>query len=157
MAAVEQRAGDDADGVREVDDPGVRRSDRAHALGDLEHDRHGAHRLRKAARTGRLLTDAPARERRRLVAESRVLAADPNLDQDEVGGLDGGVEVSGHVEPALESLSREHPSRHAADHVAPGGVDVLEHELVDVEAGQPGDELRRVGGSPADDGDLHSR
>ena len=38
------------------------------ALGDLEHDRHRAQRLRQAAGAGRLLADAAARERQRLVA-----------------------------------------------------------------------------------------
>ena len=37
VAVVEQRAGDDADRVREVDDPRVRGGALAHALGDLEH------------------------------------------------------------------------------------------------------------------------
>ena len=133
------------------------RCERAHALGDLEHDRDRAHRLGEASRAGRLLPDAAARERRGLVAQPRLLAADPDLDQDVVGALDRRVEIAGHLEPAREALPREHPPRHASDDLAPLGIDVLEHELVDVEARQPGDELRRVGGAPADDRDLHSR
>ena len=95
MAGVEQRAGDDADRVGEVDDPGARRRALAHALGDLEHDRHGAQRLREAAGAGRLLPDAAAGERQRLVGEPRLLPADPDLDQHEVGAVDRAVEVVG--------------------------------------------------------------
>ena len=50
VARVEQRARDDPDRIREVDDPGAVRGALAHALGDLEHDRHGAQRLREARR-----------------------------------------------------------------------------------------------------------
>ena len=85
VAAVEQGARDDAHGVREVDDPGFRRRERAYPLGDLEHNRHRAHGLREAARAGRLLSDAAAGEGRRLVAQPRLLATDPDLDQHEVG------------------------------------------------------------------------
>ena len=42
MARIEQRAGHDADWVREVHDPGLGRGERSHAVGDLEHDWHGA-------------------------------------------------------------------------------------------------------------------
>ena len=157
MAPVEQRPRDDADGVREVDDPRVRRGERPNSLCDLEDDRHGPHRLREAASPGRLLPDATASERRRLVAQSRLLTADADLDQHVVGTLHGCVEVAGHLEPALESLTREHSSRHAPDDLAPVGIHVLEQELVHVEARQPGDELRRVGGAPADHRNLHSR
>ena len=88
VAGVEQRAGDDPDRVREVDDPRVRRGALAHALGDLEHDGHRAHRLGEAAGAGRLLADAAARERHRLVREARRLAADADLDEHEVGAVD---------------------------------------------------------------------
>ena len=60
VAGVEEGASDDADRVREVDDPGPGAAERSRSLGDLEHDRHGAHRLREAAGAGRLLTDAAA-------------------------------------------------------------------------------------------------
>ena len=65
----------------------------AHALGDPEHDRHGAQRLAEPAGAGRLLPDAAAGERHGLVREPRLLAADADLDQDEVGAVDSPVEV----------------------------------------------------------------
>ena len=76
----------------------------AHALGDLEHDGHRAQRLGEAAGAGRLLADAAAGERHRLVREPRRLAADADLDQDEVGAVDGAVEVVGDEQLAGEAL-----------------------------------------------------
>src|SRR3954447_13528348 len=46
----------------------------------------------------------------------------------------------------------EHPPGQPADDLEPRAVDVVQGELVDVEAG---DEFRRVGRTGADDGDLH--
>jgi len=87
VPVIEQSPRDDSDRVREVDDPRIRR--RAHALGDLEHDRDGAQRLREPAGSRRFLADAAARQRERLVGESSLLAADPDLDQHEVRIRDG--------------------------------------------------------------------
>ena len=159
VAGVEQCPRHDPDGVREVDDPRVGLGERAHAVGDAEDDRHGSQGLREAAGAGRLLADAAAREREGLVDEPCLLAADPDLDQDVVGVLDGPVEVVGHLYLDAGALSVEHPLRHRADHLAPLGVDVLEHELADSErvlhAGEPGHELRRVRRTASDHCDLH--
>ena len=159
MAGVEKRARDDSDRVREVDDPRVRRGELPYALGDLEHHRHRSHRLREAARTGRLLPDAPARERHGLVGEPRRLAAHADLHEDEVGAVDRAVEVSGDRQVAREPLLREHARSHRADDVAPLLVDVVEDELADVDAlalaREPRDELRRVRRTGADDRELH--
>ncbi len=129
------------------------------ALGDLEHDRDGAQRLRQAAGAGRLLADAAAGERHGLVREPRLLAADADLDEDEVGAFDSAVEVVRDDELPLEALPLEHPRCHLTDDPAPLGVDVVQDELVDVDPGslprQPGDELGRVGRAAADDRDLH--
>ena len=159
MARVEQRARHDPDGVREVDDPRVGRGERANAVGDAEDDRHGSQGLREAAGAGRLLADTAAREREGLVDEPCLLAADPDLDQDVVGVRDGPVEVVGHLDLDAGALTVEHPLCHRTDHLAPLGVDVLEHELGDSErvlhARKPGHELRRVGRAASDHGDLH--
>ena len=156
---VEQRARHDPDGVREVDDPGVRRGEGANALGDLQHDRHGAHCLREPARAGRLLADAPARERDRLVAQPGRLAADAELEEDERGVRDGCVEVVGDGQRPAEALPLEHASRHLPDDRASLGVDVVEDELVDGNAvalpREPGHELRRVRRAAADHRQLH--
>ena len=154
VAVVEQGARDDSDGIREVHDPRVIR-ELAHALGDVEDDRHRAQRLREPASAGRLLADAAAEERRSLVAEPRRLAAHPDLDENEVGAFDGALEIIGDLQRAGVVLPSEHPAREAADHVAAFRVDVVQHELGDVEPRQTGDELRRVGRAAADDGDLH--
>ena len=94
MAGVEQRARDDADRVREVDDPGASAPELANAVGDLEHDRHRAQRLGEPAGARRLLADAAAGERHRLVGEPRLLAADADLDEHEVGAVERAVEVA---------------------------------------------------------------
>ena len=159
VAGVEQRARDDPDRVREVDDPGVVRRQRAHALGDLEHDRHGPQRLREAAGAGRLLADAAAGERDRLVAQPRRLTADADLDQHGVGAVDRAVEIVGHLERPVEAVRGQHPPGQPADDLAPLGVDVVQHELAHVEpvalAPQAGHQLGRVGRPAADHRDLH--
>ncbi len=159
VAVVEQRARDDADRVREVDDPRAGLRALAHAVRDLEHHRHGAHRLREAAGARRLLADAAARERHRLVPVPRRLAADPDLDEHEVGAVDGRVEIAGDVEDARVAGVVEHAPRHRADDVARALVDVVQRQPVEPEpvalAGEAGDELRRVGRAGADDGDPH--
>src|SRR5262249_5336497 len=73
----------------------------------------------------------------------------------EVGAVDGAREVVRHDQLASEPLAREHPLRHPAHDLAPLRVDVLQDELVDLEARQPRDELGRVGRAAADDRDLH--
>ena len=106
----------------------------AHALGDLEHDRHGAHRLREAAGAGRLLADAAARERHGLVVQPRRLPADADLDEHEVGAVERAVEVVGRPRAAPRSPARSSiRARQPADDLAPLGVDVVQHELAHVE------------------------
>ena len=115
--------------------------------------------LREAAGARRLLADAAAGERDRLVGEPRRLAADADLDEHEVGAVEGAVEIAGDDELAVEALSVEHPRGHAADDLAPLGVDVVQGELGHVDpvalAREAGDELGRVGRPAADDRDLH--
>jgi hypothetical protein len=76
---VEQRPGDDPDGVGEVDEPGAARRPRPRALGDVKHHGHGTQRLGQAARAGGLLAHAAAVERPGLVPLPGGLAADPKL------------------------------------------------------------------------------
>ncbi len=134
VALLQQRARHDADRVGEVDDPGVRRGMSAHGLGDVEHHRHRSQGLRQAAGAGGLLTDAPALERERLVAEPRGLPTDAQLDEH-----DGGV---GRRQQTRSVVSRsdvfdagvvEHPAGEAADDLEPLGVGVVQDELVERE------------------------
>ena len=108
VAGVEQAADDDADRVREVDDPGVGRCELACALRDLEHDRDGSQRLAEPAGAGRLLADAAAGERDRLVREPRRLPADAQLDQHERRAVEGGIEVVGDRELAVVVRRGQH-------------------------------------------------
>ncbi len=132
MTLIEEGARDDPDRVREVDDPGVGKL--ADAIGDLEHHRHGAQRLREPTGAGRLLPDAATRQRERLVAQPRVLSAYPDLHEHEVRVRDRSIEIIGDVDRAAIALPLEHAHRQAADDTAPFGVDVVQHELRDLEA-----------------------
>ena len=155
MSAVEQRARDDSHRVREVHDPGAVGGVCPHVLCDVEHDGNGAERLCEAARARRFLADAAASERKRLVREPRRLAADPDLDEHEVGAVDRAVELAGELERSRESDTLEHAARQRADHGQSLGVDVVQHQLADLERRESGHELRRVGRARADDRDLH--
>ena len=133
--------------------------DLARPLRDREHDGNRAQRLREPARAGRLLADAAALERNRLVEESRRLAADPDLDQDRIRAVERSGEVVRLDQRPLESLAREHPPREPGHHSQPLQVDVVQRELVDRQplpvAREPRHELGRVGRPGPDDRDLH--
>ena len=101
VAGVEQCADDDADGVREVDDPGAVGGALTHALGDPEDDGHGSQGLPEPAGAGRFLANASTSERNRLVGEPCRLAADAQLDEDERRPLGGAVEVVGDGQLSL--------------------------------------------------------
>ena len=128
VPGVEQAARDDPDRVREVDDPGVVGGELAHAGGDLEHDRDRAQRLAEPAGAGRLLADAAAGERDRLVGEPGLLPADAELDQDERGAVERAVEVVRDGELAVVAGRVEHPRGEPADDLAALGVDVVQDD-----------------------------
>ncbi len=83
------------------------------------------------------------------------LPADADLEEHEVGAIDGCVEVSGQLQPAPEPRAVEHAPGEPADGLEPLRVDVVERELVELEVGQACDELRRVRRAGSDHGDLH--
>ena len=159
VSGVEERARHDPDRIREVDDPCVRLREGPDPLGDLEHDGHGAHRLRESTGPRRLLADASAGERGRLVPKPRGLAADSELEEDERRAVDGGVQVVRDGQRPAEALALEHAGRHLTDDRAPLLIDVVEDERVDRHplalAREPGDELGRVRRAPADHCELH--
>ena len=130
VPGVEQRAGDDADRVGEVDHPRVGGGQLAGALGDVEDDGNRAQRLRQTARAGGLLADATALERPGLVAVPGRLAADPQLQHDGVRGVQPRVEVGrpGHLRGV--TVMGHDPLRHAADQLQPVRVGVDQHEFL---------------------------
>ena len=101
VTGIDERLGDDADRVREVDDPRSGRRMTPRQLGELEDHRHRPQRLGEAARAGRLLTDRAEPQGEGLVEQARGLSADPELDQDEVRAVDGGARVVGQRQAAL--------------------------------------------------------
>jgi hypothetical protein len=58
-------------------------------LGDIQHDRHGAQRLGKASRAGRLLAEQSEPARQRLVDQPGLLTTDPQLYEHGGRGVDG--------------------------------------------------------------------
>ena len=132
VALVQERLGDDADRIGEVDDPGAGRRATADQLGELQHDRHGPQRLGEAAGAGRLLADGAEPQGERLVEEPRVLSADAELDQDEIGAVDRASRDhrSGSGAPPIPSRW-QHPPASPPTTSQAFGVDVVEHELVD--------------------------
>jgi hypothetical protein len=95
VPGVQQRARDDPDGIREVDDPSARGRQLPGSLGDLEHHRNRAQGLREPTRAGGLLADAAEGERNRLVSQPGRLATHPYLHEHEVGALKRSIEVAG--------------------------------------------------------------
>ncbi len=128
--ACEQRPGDDADRVGEVDDPRVRCC-LGDPLGDVEHDRHGPQRLGQPARAGRLLPDAAALQRPGLVLVAGGLAADPQLEQHRVHAVERGLEGRRRDQLSRVAQPREDPPPDARDQLEPLGRRVDEHQLVD--------------------------
>ena len=157
VPGVEQRAGDDPDRVREVDDPGAA-APRARAPARRSRARPGRcawpwrSRLRRSS-PGRCSRRRAARSRR----QPRRLAADADLEQHEVGAVERASRSPVSSSSPLVALRGEHPRGQAADDLAALGVDVVQRELaIDVElAREPRDELRRVRRAAADDGELH--
>lgn len=152
-----QGAGDDADRVGEVDDPGVRAGE-ADLFGDVQHHRDGAQRLGEAAGAGGLLADAPALQRPGLVLVAGGLSADAQLEQDGVGAPDPGGDLGGGGDGGAVALPGEDPAGQAGDQLQPVGGRVDQDEFADREGvPQPGeavDQLRCVGGTAADDCQL---
>src|SRR5262249_18863975 len=139
---------------------GVGRRELADAVGDLQDDRNRSECLSEPSRAGRLLADAAAGKRDRLVGESRLLASDTELDQDERRAAQRRVEVVGDRELAVVAGRAEHAIGETAYNLAALGIDVLQNELTQIQplplACEPGHEFRRVGGAAAYDGELHT-
>ena len=124
MPAIDEGLGHDPDRVREIDDPGTRRRAPAGQFGELEHERDRAQRLGQATGTGRLLADDTEGLRQRLVGQPRRLAADAELDEHEIGTVDGGVAIAAEDEPAAPVEAIQHPTGQATDDRQPLGIDV---------------------------------
>ena len=111
------------------------------------------------AGAGRLLADAAAGERDRLVGEAGLLAADAELDQHERRAVERPVEVVRDRELPVVAGRVQHARGETADDLAALGVDVVQDDVGQLEplalARQPRHQLRGVGRATADDGELH--
>lgn len=158
VPGLEQRPGDDADRVGEVDDPGVWGGP-AYPFGDVEHHRHGPQRLGETAGPGGLLADAAALQRPCLVLVAGRLAADPELEQHGVRAGHSRLQVGGGDDPAGMPLLGEDPPRQAPDQFQAVGGRIDQHQLLDRQGvAQPResvDEFRCVGGPAAHDCQFH--
>jgi hypothetical protein len=89
-----------------------------------------------------------------------LLPADPDLDQDEVRAVDGGITIVGQRQSPVPTKMPEHPTGESADDPEALGVDVEEDELIDRQARrsprEPLDQLRCICTAATDDGDLHA-
>ena len=160
MPVVKERLRDDPDRVGEVDQPGPAIRAAGRFLGDLEHHRNGPQRLGKPAGAGRLLAHATEPRRDRLVQEAGGLAADPELDHDEVGAVERGRAIQRGRHAARPSAPGENPAGQPGHDLQSLGIDIEEDELVDGQAcrarREPLHELGGVRAAAADDGDLQA-
>jgi hypothetical protein len=87
------------------------------------------------------------------------LAADAELDQDEGRRFHSPVEVVRDRQIAPIARGLQHPSGQSADHLSPLRVDVVEHQLPQVEpvgfAREPRHQLRGIGRAASDDRQFH--
>src|SRR5450830_101319 len=161
MARLKECAGDDADGIGEVNDPGVLLGVPPDRLGDLQDDGNGPQRLRKPSRPRCLLPDAQRRVRPRLVRLTCLLPADPELDEHHVGIRDTRYQIGGADNRPCMTGGGEHPPGHSAHEAQPLGVRIDQPYLLEREEAakprEPVDELGGVGGSPANDGQFHGQ
>jgi hypothetical protein len=101
----------------------------------------------------------PEAERDVLVDHAALELADADRAEHEVGALDGVHEVSGRAKRELRAVLRGQAVEHVADPLEPVGVDVVQHDLVELEPlgllqQGPVDE-RDPEPAAADDGELH--
>ena len=160
VPVVHQGLGDDADGIGEVDHPGAGGGPFRGLLGDLEDEGDGAQGLGQPAGAGGLLAEAAVADGQGLVGVAGRLPSDPELDDDEVGTVDGPVPIVGGDQlPGPAPLAQD-PTGQATDRLQPVRVRVEQDQLVDDQpvlvAAQAVDELRRVRAPAADDGHLRS-
>jgi hypothetical protein len=122
-----ERLGDHPGGVREVDDPGVRRD----APGEIEHRRDRPQGEADAAGTGGLLAEHAVPERDALVDRPPLEAADADGDEHEVRALERVVEIGRGAERRLVTVLGGLAVEHQRDPVEPLGIHVVEDDLVE--------------------------
>ncbi len=131
VALVHQGLGHDAHRVGEVHHPGARRRPRRGLFGDLEHQGDGAQGLGQAPGAGRLLAETAVPAGQRLVGVAGRLPAHPELDDHEVGTVDGPVPVVGDDQVPVPPPPAQDAISQAADGLQAVGVGVEQNQLLD--------------------------
>src|ERR1019366_8942381 len=107
---------------------------------------------------GRLLADRAEAQRQGLVHEPGRLAADADLEQDEVGPLERAIASDGGDQTAAPAGPVQHPPSESAHDPEALGVHIEQDQVIDREsvaaAREPLDQLRRICAAPADNNDL---
>ena len=160
VALVDQRLGHDAHRVGEVDHPGPRRGAGRGLLGDLQDEGYRAEGLGQTAGPGGLLPEAPVPDGQGLIGVAGGLAPHPELDDHEVGPVDGpvpvvrGDQVTGPAPPPQDAAGQ------AGHHLETLGVRIEQDQLVDHQTvlvgAQAVHQLRGVRTPPADHGHLRT-
>ena len=101
------------------------------AISSANSSTNGAEGLGQPPGAGRFLPQAAVTERERLVDVTRRLAADAQLDHDEVGSLEGGVAIGCGREPALPPPCAQNALGQSTDDVATLLVGIQQDEVVD--------------------------
>jgi len=127
-------------------------------LGDVEDDGDGAQRLGEAAGACCFLADGRELEGQGLVEQPGLLAADPQLDDDEVGALQRLAPISRQRQNARPAAFCEYAAGKPTDNLESLRVHVQQEQLIDWKAlgmtGEALDQFWRVGTAPADDCNL---
>ena len=153
-----QRLGDQPGRVGEIDQQGARRQ-AAHVFRDAQRHRDGAHGLGHTAHAGSLLPDQTVAPAEVLIFTASRHVAHANLGDDVSRPGNSFLAVGGQRNLEGLVVGLHHPAGEAAHHVQPLAVDVHQAQFAQWKARHPldktGDQLRRVGRSPTDNGDFH--
>jgi hypothetical protein len=131
----------------------------AHIAGDVEHNRHRAQRLGKAAHASGFLADQVVAPAKQLVAVARGLPAHPQLRDHEIGPVDRPAAVAGQLDFEWCVGECGHALRERADHRQPLLVRVDQPDLLQPQhtsaADEPIDQLGCIGAAATNDYDFH--
>ena len=127
------RFGNQAGRIGERQEPGVGCVPGG-GLGQVEHDRQGAQPEGQPAGADRLLSQHAAIQCPALVGDPTLGSADPDGREHHVGALERARRVGGQRDGGTGRRAQ-----HRVDRRQPGGIDVVQHDLVDAGVGTGGE------------------